>query len=86
VERSHDVSFHVADFPGVSIFAPTNPSFQSNPLASPKFMEHEESPNPNCTNSNSPPPSSQDVHYISSTRYNKQGKYKKKKKKEEKSQ
>jgi hypothetical protein len=61
VERSHNVSFHVADFPGVSIFAPTNPSFQSNPLASLKFMEHDKSPNLDCTSGNSPPPSSQDV-------------------------
>jgi hypothetical protein len=60
VERCHDVIFHVADFPGVSTFAPANPSSQFDPLAGLEFFEADKQPsqeNPEIP----PSPSTQDV-------------------------
>jgi hypothetical protein len=58
VERCHDVAFHETDFPGVSIFSPTDPSHLSNPLAPLEFDELEE---PSAQAPPSPSSSSQDV-------------------------
>jgi transposase InsO family protein len=39
VERCHDVTFHIAEFPAVSIFSPADPSSQFDPLAGLEFLE-----------------------------------------------
>ncbi|PLW24325.1 hypothetical protein PCASD_06555 [Puccinia coronata f. sp. avenae] len=61
VERCHDVIFHVADFPGVSIFAPSNPSSRFDPLATLEFAEIDKTSPPDTQPPNSPDSSSQDI-------------------------
>jgi hypothetical protein len=61
VERCHDVTFHVSDFPGVSIFAPFNPSSNFDLLAPCKFTKIKELTPDGYRAVSSPTPSLQDV-------------------------
>jgi hypothetical protein len=61
VERFQDIIFHVADFPGVSIFSPLDPSSQFDPLATLEFAEIDESHPTTSLSPTSPKLSSQDV-------------------------
>jgi hypothetical protein len=61
VERCHDVIFHETDFPGVSAFAPTDPSHQYDPLSPINFDETDETATSNDTTPPTPSQALQDV-------------------------
>ncbi|PLW15502.1 hypothetical protein PCANC_07560 [Puccinia coronata f. sp. avenae] len=61
VERCHNTVLHVADFPGVSIFAPSHPSSQFDLLATLEFAKLNKTSHPADQPPHSPNSSSQDI-------------------------